>query len=364
MVGNHGWTVGQVARELVLRGVRPPKGNGTGRNQETGQWNKNTIRRLIRRRVYCGDQLWNGRSQSKRWELKWNAEEKEKQVVPVMVHGKRWRVHDQADVVLVKDAPCLVAIVDRDLWRRANDALLRNRKMTTPKPAGESAFLFTHLLVCAHCGGYMVGRTHHRNKSRQYLCSTYERQGKDACYANLVNEAEIEAKVREVLEREYLNPDKLQSLRRTMLEKLKALRGAGEVKRLQKQAAELDAKINRGTENLAILPADRIASVVAKVREWEGQRDKLRAQARQLEDGEAEIAQTVKLAEGHLWRLREALQSGDPARVRMVYRELLYKVELHFTHRQAGKITISRFTKGVIELNQGLGISCLEPFDG
>jgi DNA invertase Pin-like site-specific DNA recombinase len=356
VIANHGWTVGQVVRELALRGVKPPRGNGHGKTKETGLWDKNTVRRLVRRRCYCGDQRWNETGNGKYSELRGG------EVVAVAAGNRRWRVHAEADMVLVKDAECITPLVDRDLWRRANTALEGNRKMTNPRPAGQPRHLFTHLLVCADCGGYMVGKTD-RKGTRYYICPTYQRQGKHACHANRVNEADIEAKVCEVLEREYLNPDRLEALRQSMTQKLRAMRDAGEVKQLQKQVAELSARIDRGNENLAILPPDRIAGVVAKVREWEGQRDQLQARARQLQEGEAEIAQTIKLAEGHLWRLREALQSGGSARVRSVYREMIAKVELHFAHRRAGKLTVSKFVKGVLFLRPGLGTSHLELLD-
>jgi hypothetical protein len=119
-------------------------------------------------------------------------------------------------------------------------------------------------------------------------------------------------------------------------------------------------RIDRGNENLAILPRDRIDGVVAKVREWEGQRDRLLAEVRQLEDGEAEISQVVKLAESHLWRLREGLQSKDPATLRAVFREMLSKVELHFSHEKKGKLTFGRFTGGTLVLRPSLGVSHLE----
>jgi hypothetical protein len=282
------------------------------------------------------------------------------EVVPAQANGKRWRSHGEADVIAVADAPCVEALVSRELWSRAQAALLRNRTMTSPKTAGESRHLFTHMLVCAHCGGYMVGG--HNHGQRIYQCSTYQRHGTAAgrgCHANTIREADVLERVKDVIERDYLNPDKLAELRARMVAKLKDLRGRGEADRLRRRAAEVAAKIDRGNENLAVLPPDRIAGVVAKVREWESQRDRLLAEVRQLEEGEAEIAGVGQKAEGHLWRLREGLQSGDPSQVRAVLREVVSKVELRFAHERKGKLVWSRFRQGVIFVRPGLGVSQL-----
>jgi DNA invertase Pin-like site-specific DNA recombinase len=354
VVANLGWTLGQVVQELALRGVHPPKGNGCGRNKERGLWDKNTVRRLIRRRCYCGDLRWNGMTGSKKWEVKAGT------VVPVAPGSKRWRTHDESDVILVTDAECLTPLVDRELWQRAQDALLRNRKMTSPKPVGESCYLFTHLLVCADCGGFMVGN-HHRSGRRRYLCSTYQRQGRHACYANTVDEEKLLSLVLEALQREILCPERLEALREQMRLELKAQHRTGELKRLRRQIDQVGAKIDRGNENLALLPPDRIAGVVAKVRVWEGQRQGLLERVRQLENGEREIEQTIRAVEAHLWRFREGFQSGDPETTRAVLREIISQIELHFSHRQAKKLTVSKFTKGVLVPRPGLGVSQLKP---
>jgi hypothetical protein len=183
-------------------------------------------------------------------------------------------------------------------------------------------YLFTHLLVCADCGGYMSGHTHRRGW-RRYICTTYKEAGNTACFANSIAEDTIKAKVIETLEAEYLSPAKLDQLRKRMQARLQGLRKSGEDKRIKKQIGELSAHIAQGNRNLALLPPDRIAGVVATIREWETQRDRLREELRRLEEGQEHLDQVIKLAESHLWKLRESLLSGDPDRLRAVFREVL-----------------------------------------
>jgi site-specific DNA recombinase len=345
MIANHGWSPGDVVVELARRGVKPPKGNGKGRNKEKGLWCVTTVRKLVRRPVYMGDYVWNARSSAKHYEVK--AGKVEQVDTP---GGKRppSRSPDPEDMIILPDT--IPPLVDRETWRRAQEALERNRGNTSPKKPGEKRHLFTHLLVCGDCRGYLVGETKKRTGERYYTCSTYKRHKGCSCYSNIITEDVLLEKITETLQREYLNPEKLAELRQEMEAQLRTLVDGGEVERLRRQARKLSDQIDRGNENLALLPPDRHPGVIAKVRQWEEERDQLQKRARDLEQGEARVQEALKLAEAHLWRLREGLLSGAPEKAQAVIREAVSKVELHYTHAKRGKLNQSTFHRGVIYL--------------
>src|SRR5262249_1002097 len=145
------------------------------------------------------------------------------------------------------------------------------------------------------------------------------------------------------------------ALRARMNKKLAALRASGEPDRLRKRIAELEKDIAQGNRNLATLPPERHAAVIEVLQGFEADRDQLAKELQELDNGEKEIAETIRLAEARLWKLREVLQSADSGHLRSVFRELLTKIELRFTHTHHKQITRSKFSHGVLHVRHELG---------
>jgi hypothetical protein len=275
-------------------------------------------------------------------------------VSPASRGGKKVRIHEDADVVLCPE-PC-EALVDRDLWERAQVTMTNNKRYSGPAGAGVTPLLFTRTLVCGGCGFYMSGLA--KPKGNIYVCSRHQYHGKHLCHRNRIHESEILDQVVAVLQRDYLNPDSLQKLREEMQRQLAAQRQEGEAKKLAGQIAAIGRKIDQGHENLLLLPAERHPALLAKLAAWERERDDLANRSREIDRGEAKIKEVVELAEKHLWRLREGIQSADPELVRAVVREVLTKVELHFEQLPHGR---SRLVRGVLYLQsgpEGLSLPC------
>jgi hypothetical protein len=119
---------------------------------------------------------------------------------------------------------------------------------------------------------------------------------------------------------------------------------------LRSRVRGLRAKVDRGNENLAILPPDRIPGVVAKLREWEGEEAEVKAELGRLEScSRAEdLEERISAAERCIWNLREAVQGDDVLLLRETLREIVSKVVLHFHHRQTGKVIRCRLAGGEI----------------
>jgi site-specific DNA recombinase len=357
-VANKGWSLRRVCRELEARGVKPPVGNGRGQNKARGGWNAGTVRKMLRNRKYVGDLPWNETHQGKYSYLTGGV---------VGAHGRANRTASKnapADVIVVEGHPAVPALIDRDTFARAAAALERLEKCTSPTE-DDARYLFTHLLTCGDCGAFLRGQPDHGHKA--YLCANYKEYGTKACFRNCVREADVWAAVLAKLKDDILSPARLDEVEAEVERRLEAERSAGEAERLRAQVATLERDIDQGNANLARLPADVLAGVVAKVRAWSAEREQLREHLSELEGGAS--ASKVALAEARkqLWRLREALESGDEEAQAVVIREVVSKIEVRFervqTHGRRSATgrgrTLSPPVGLVLDVKPGLGLSCL-----
>jgi DNA invertase Pin-like site-specific DNA recombinase len=357
-VANRGWSLRRTCRELEARGVKPPAGNGRGANKARGGWNAVTVRKILRNRKYVGDLPWNETHRGKYSYLAGGAVGKHER------KNTRYRRNAAADVIVCADHPGVPALIDRDTFARAAAALAGMKKCTSPAADG-NRYLFTRLLVCGDCGAFLRGLPYHGRKA--YVCSRYKDYGARACSRNCVEEADVWAAVLGALKDEVLSPARLDEVEAEMDRRLEEERAGGEADRLRARLAALARDIDRGNANLARLPADVLAGVVAKVREWGEERGRLQGRLRELEGGASTSKAVLDEARKQLWRLREALEGGDVEAQAVVAREVLSKVEVRFEKRTShgrrsasGRGRASSVPVGlVLNVRPGLGLSCL-----
>jgi hypothetical protein len=165
------------------------------------------------------------------------------------------------------------------------------------------------------------------------------------------------------IQEQYLNPDNLEGLRAELRRQAQEAKSeGGELGRVRRRLAELAGHIDQGNRNMALAPdAAALRGIARAVQGWEAERVRLTREAERLGRAIEDVEETLRLAEQHLWRLRESVQSADPADVRAVLREVVDRVELFFTHRPwgRGRRTLSAFDHGVIHLALGGGSSDL-----
>jgi DNA invertase Pin-like site-specific DNA recombinase len=352
-IANCAWSAHRVCRELQDRGVMTPRGNGYGNNKHKALWNPNTIRCMIRDRKYVGDLSWNNLHVGKYSELVGG-----EVVQNPQRKSSRSKRHAGADIILVKD--CITPLVDRDTFRRANEALARNKNATSPKKPDDRQHLFTGLIVCGHCGSSMHGRTYASGR-RAYICSGYDRHGKARCACNSVSETPLRDLLVRTLRRQYLNPDRLDELEREMRRQLEEDRASGEADAIRRRLAEIDQDLKQAGVNLARARSQAaLDAIEAAVRGWNEEKDRLAERLKGLKDGDARIDEVITEGRRQLWHLCEAIDSADPSLVRSVLREVVEKVELFFTTRQAGKLTKCKFEKGIIYVRPGIELPGLD----
>jgi site-specific DNA recombinase len=355
-VANRGWSLRRICRELEARGVKPPVGNGRGRNKAGGKWNAGTVRKMLGNRKYVGDLEWNGRHMGK-----YSAWRGDKVEQPNGVNRKTSK-NAPADIVLVLDV--LPALVDRDLFTRAGAALARAQKRTSGADEA-GGYLFTHLLVCGDCGAFLRGQPDHGK--RGYICANYKEYGSKACARNTVKEQRLKDAILGALLKDILDPARLDDVEAEMERRLKAERTSGEPERLKALVDQLTRDIAQGNANLARLPEDRLPGVVAQVRAWEAEREAALARIKELETGKTDEAKVLAEAKKQLWRLRDSLLEGDEEAQAAVVREVVSKVEVRFAHEKThgrrsktgrGRV-LSNATGATVHVRPGLGLSCL-----
>jgi hypothetical protein len=346
-VANRGWSLRRICQELDARGIKPPQRSGracTGK----AKWSRPTIRRFLRNRKYIGDLPWNETHCGKYSRWLGGAEGRVEQNGSA---NHRTVKNDSDDVVLVPDI--IPPLIDRELFVRAGLVLEASQKRTSPN-GDNMRYLFTHMLTCGDCGAFMRGQTDRRcRNSISYICSAYQEHGTRACHRNMVCEETLLKAVLSKVLNVVLDPVRLDAIETEMKLQLQAEQSSGEADRLRGKIAALERDIAQGNINLARLPEDRLAGVVATIRGWEGEKTGLETRLKELETGTSQQQVVLDEARRQLWRLREGLEGDDREMQAAVIREVVSKIEVQFASTKNAK-------KAILYVRPGLGLSCLD----
>jgi DNA invertase Pin-like site-specific DNA recombinase len=345
-----GWAMDDLARELNARGVEAPpparRGGRSSRTRRRGEacayWSRNGIRAILKNPKYTGALVWNRRSRGKYHRIIGGAAVRKPKPSDVANPREEW------DVIVGTHE----ALVSQDVFDRVQARLRANRG---GKPS-IGAYLFSGLLTCSHCGGTLSGLT--CKGHRVYRCHKYDGAGNVVCGFNSVREDWLLARILRVLEEEVLAPDRLKRLREEIRRQNEAEAAPAALDPMRKRLADLEASISKGNENLALLPPDRLPGVVAKVREWEQEAERLRAELLRRKGGEklVSLEEAVAECEALLWRLREAIAAEDALALREVLRASVVRVQLTWDRRPYGRRTRYILRGGVIHLRPQIGV--------
>jgi chromosome segregation ATPase len=128
--------------------------------------------------------------------------------------------------------------------------------------------------------------------------------------------------------------------------------------RLRKRVEDLDRQIDQGAERVLSAPETLVGTLYAKIDRLRIERDRLQAQldtaGRPVTGSVSQDDRKVEDATKVLRDLREAFKDADPLGVREHLRYLVSKVELQFSHRQAGKRMKNELQGGGIFVRPGL----------
>jgi DNA invertase Pin-like site-specific DNA recombinase len=328
---DEGHSLHAVSEELYRRGQPSPRGKP--------RWTPVVIQRILSNQRYAGDWTWGVHPQGKRHCCRKGAVEQTER------GEKRPRRSEPGCWIVLPDDH--EPLVDRERFERVQAQLAGNRARTTPHPRGGN-FVLSKLLVCGHCGCSLIGVT--ERGVRYYVCRGYFTYGKTFCSRNRVAEAAMVKVLIRKLRQAFLDPVQLQRLRKAAADLEAERRDDRTREHLARQIETLTRQVEEGNERLLLLPPDRIPGVVAKLREWEVQRDKLREQLRQAEAESPveDLEAVIDRAEAELWRLEDALQAEDAPLLRELFREWIDHVRLFWDRRQVGKVVRTAFREGEV----------------
>jgi DNA invertase Pin-like site-specific DNA recombinase len=347
-------SVRRLAHDLNERGVpapgNHPRKRRLGRNgsrRDSNQpirWNQNRVHALLTSRVYLGELVWN-----KRHEGKYHGY----QAGEITKYSRRrWLKNSEGDKITTKDAH--EALVAEPLFNKVQAKLLANRGQTTPRKKGD--FLFTKLLFCNHCGSPMHGENQTRTKGgtykyRRYICGAYNNNGKTACKCNTLLERTLLGVVVRKVCAWFRDGDNLKELRAEVRKALEAEHQPSNVNGLRRRLAELEKQISAGAERLLLVPEHAVPVVAQKLKEFQEERDKIKAElakpAKPAPNLDADVGKAVEA----LGELADTIDQDDKAErllLKEVLGELIERVDCNFRHVPYGKRQKSLIASGVI----------------
>jgi hypothetical protein len=363
---------------LYDRGINPraiavrlnKDGIGSARGQK---WSRNRILSMLANPVYAGDQVWNRRHKGKYHGLVGGEILKESEIVEAK--GARRAVtvkNDKADWVVVTDAH--QGLVSRALFDRVQERLA---KRATKRTRSARKFPLAGLIFCGHCGATMTGRIGKwvvdgkvKATYRNHICNTYQEKGETACRTRFIREQYLLDFVVGAIQTRYLTP----SFEKLLRQEIKAqaqeatATAPADHKRLEKALAEINRKIERGTENLLLADREEMASMREMLAGWRQEREAIQAELQSSNASPVspkDVNRIVAEACAELGRLREGIESDDPDLLRAVLTQLVERVDLWFEAKPDKKVA-SKFKRGLLVLRpfDGNGVICGDISEG
>lgn len=350
-VGGHGFT--GIAKALNAEGAACPRPRPLTRPRG---WAASSVRQIILRRLYKGEQVWN----------------RTKKRLPSGAKKARRRPESEWLVIPVPH----LRIVTPALWQQAQDRWQHVRQLylhTTngrllgrPTNGHESRYLLTGFSACKTCGGSLCIQTERRNarRSTYYACTTHLRRGAAVCAEGMYAPMEaLDSAVLAAIEADVLHPT---VLTRAIEKALQQLRPKAEddptVRRaaIQKGLLTVEGALDRLTR--AVMEGGPLPTLLNEIKKQEAHRTNLSAELAIL-DGlgvtqfdpvrvEEELRGYLKdwsgLAQRHPAQARQILRKLLPNRIR-VWREIHHGEKRYFFE---GEAAVGNLFKGIANIER------------
>jgi hypothetical protein len=363
-----------LAEQLNARGVPGPgshychqnsspgrkKAKGRERQRREFLWNTRAVRTILTNPAYAGVSRVGALGKGKYHRLV-NGELKE--VEPGTPKARN------ADGLILK-ALDAGGLVDRDTWEFVQKKI-RERVSNKVKTRTAGYTVPVGILRCGHCGGRMYGNTWRRVKRgrlyeyRKYVCGSIKTTP-GACRHYAVDEKVIVDLLLDQLLNVYTDPERLAGVRQKLLERVEAKhrRAPGDVERLRRRLADLDAEIRDAARNV-LRAKDNVDLLNEALSELRKQRDRVardleaaeRTQAKPADGAAAVVEKAVARLADLREQLRKARRQGKSELLGEVIRQMVSRVDVYFEPAGMGKRRWFRFAKAVVKIRPVLEVT-------
>lgn len=315
-----------LAEELNRRGVKPARG---------GEWSRCSVIGILTNPVYTGclELLRNSGG-------RYHTVGADGEIVRNHSGKKVYSRGRKAQIVFEDHHPPLVdrATFDAVQEKHAN----RRRYGQRPKV---NSYVLTGVVVCGCCHTLMYGSRH--GEHWYYRChyhpkasAHHDRGGCD----RRIRQAQIEKLVGEAIHDVLNRPNIAAEIRKVIEARAKAAtRAKGTTESIKSRLRELDLKIDKATENLALADKADIPGLTKLLARWRNQRKPL--EAKLTSAGGGSVAKQVKRAMQTLSALKSELETADPMRLRSLYKTILESVtvfwETHGRFRLPSRVVVT-----------------------
>ena len=202
-----------IADRLTKDGVPTSRGPEWSA-QYSGLWSLTSVRGILANQTYCGDIVWNKRTDARFYRIVDGRAVERKGVV-----GRRLEPNDESDWIVIPDShrPLVARLTFETAkqWLEANPSSRMQRGINpqTGEAAGQrtqpgelggprAKFLLSRLCTCSRCGSRYEGYTRYpcrtnslHEKTLHYACGGYIRHGRSVCTVGAVHKDQLEEAV-------------------------------------------------------------------------------------------------------------------------------------------------------------------------
>jgi DNA invertase Pin-like site-specific DNA recombinase len=341
---------GEVGLSTLASEIGEPSPTGKG-------WSAAALSTLIRNPVYCGDFAWNRRTAGKFMRLAGGRARRK-------VEGRPGE-NDRTEWIVIPDHH--EPLVSRETWERANRILEERGKRVGGRRRVRTPYGLTGLVYCGVCGRRMAGS---RSKGRErYVCTSFNQN--HSCQPYQIRAARLEGAILGKLRDAYLPLLKRKKLRDRVLKVVRHQLGSKQpprsTRRLERERADLEKKIDRALENMGKVGTGVARRVAAKIEQWT---DRQREIDEELVRIQAHLAREVDLDRaadeivGLLGSLEEVGAESPPEQRRRLFQGTVERVELGFETDEppggGGGRRRHRFTGGRVDVTPALAaLECM-----
>ena len=267
-------------------------------------WRRNSVERILRNRVYCGDAIWGRRATGKFFTRRNGTE-----IVARKPHAK------QTLTVAIERLNAVPAIIDREMFAKVQQLMDERRKQTRSK---QSIQPLSGLVFCECCGLAL-----HSDGGDAMRCPSSVSTGKGAkCSSSRIPVRPLFDAVADGL-RDRLNASALARLEKAMRAAIRRRDDHRVVDRkggIEARLRALEVEIAAGADRVLEVPKSLLGEVTKALEQKTAMRDRLAAELAAINASTKRPVDAIGKLIASLRDVRRALAEADPATVNAIMR--------------------------------------------